>query len=164
MGRLNIVTWPDPVLARDCDPVGEIDASLRRLAEDMLATLYAAEGRGLAAPQVGQPLRLFVMDTEWKERAPAPRIFINPEITWTSPETQAFEEGCLSIPGILARVERPAQIHMRWTEIDGSAQEADLHGFDAICAQHELDHLDGIVTLDRVDRQMRLALIEEYNA
>ncbi|MDV7142037.1 peptide deformylase [Tropicimonas sp. TH_r6] len=164
MARLDIVTFPNPMLARDCLPVGEIDAEIRTLAENMLETMYAAEGRGLAAPQVGHALRLFVMDEGWKERAPAPRIFINPEITWTSPETQITAEGCLSIPGVEARVERPAQIHMRWTAIDGSPQEEDLHGFAAICAQHELDHLDGIITLDRIDRQTRLALIEEYRA
>ena len=164
MARLTIVTWPNPVLTRDCDPVGAIDAGIRRLAEDMLETMYAAEGRGLAAPQVGRPLRMFVMDADWKDNEPAPRVFLNPEITWTSPEMVMNAEGCLSIPGIAARVERPAQIHMRWTSLDGKAQEEDLHGFAAICAQHELDHLDGIVTLDRVDRQTRLALIEEYSA
>ena len=164
MARLDIVKWPDPMLARDCDPVGDIDQAVRLLAANMLETMYAAEGRGLAAPQVGQPVRLFVMDTEWKAQAPAPMVCINPEITWTSPETSANEEGCLSIPGIAARVERPAQVHMRWTDLDGAACEEDLSGVAAICVQHELDHLDGIVTLDRVDRQTRLALIEEYTA
>ncbi len=164
MARLDIVTFPNPMLARDCSPVGEIGTEIRSLAEDMLETMYAAEGRGLAAPQVARALRIFVMDEGWKDREPAPRVFINPEITWTSPETRITPEGCLSLPGVTARVERPAQIHMRWTGIDGTAQEEDLHGFAAICAQHELDHLDGIVTLDRIDRQTRLALIEEYSA
>ncbi|SNS88742.1 peptide deformylase [Tropicimonas sediminicola] len=164
MPKLKIQMWPAPVLARVCEPVGEIDAGIRTLASDMLETMYAAEGRGLAAPQVGHALRLFVMDAAWKERAPDPVICINPEITWTSPERAAHDEGCLSIPGIAARVERPAQIHMTWTDIDGRAQEADLEGFAAICAQHEVDHLDGIVTLDRLDRQTRQALIEEYSA
>ncbi|PRY21148.1 peptide deformylase [Aliiruegeria haliotis] len=164
MGVLKIVTWPDPILARDCEPVAEIDAGVRELVEDMLETMYAAEGRGLAAPQVGRPLRIFVMDVAWKERSPDPVVCINPEITWTSPEVSARGEACLSIPGISARVERPAQVHMRWTGIDGALRDEDLSGFAAICAQHELDHLDGIVTLDRVDRQTRLALIEEYSA
>ncbi len=164
MSVLKILTWPHPLLARDCDPVEEIDSAVRHLVSDMLETMYAAEGRGLAAPQVGQAVRLFVMDTGWKERAPDPVICINPEITWSSPETTAMDEGCLSIPGVSARVNRPAQVHMRWTALDGSANEDDLSGLAAICAQHELDHLDGIVTLDRVDRQTRLALIEEYTA
>lgn len=164
MAKLKIHLWPAPVLAQVCEPVGEIDAEIRTLAEDMLETMYAAEGRGLAAPQVGRPLRMFVMDATWKERAPDPVICINPEITWTSPERIARDEGCLSLPGISARVERPAQIHMVWTGIDGRAREADIDGFAAICAQHEVDHLDGIVTLDRLDRQTRQALIEEYNA
>lgn len=164
MALLKILTYPHPMLARDCDPVGEIDAQIRQLAADMLETMYAAEGRGLAAPQIGRPLRLFVMDADWKENTPNPRVFINPEITWTSPETVAQDEGCLSIPGITVRVERPAQVHMRWTDLSGAFHDEDVHGFAALCAQHELDHLDGIVTLNRVDRQTRLALIEEYNS
>lgn len=164
MARLSILKWPHPMLARDCEPVGAIDETVRALASDMLETMYAAEGRGLAAPQVGQPLRLFVMDEAWKERAPAPRVFINPEITWTSPEMATLDEGCLSLPGISARVTRPAQIHMRWTDLAGVAQEEDMHGFAAVCAQHELDHLDGIVTLDRLDWQTRQALIADYTA
>ena len=164
MARRDILTWPDPMLACTCEPVGRFDAGLRRLAADMLETMYAAEGRGLAAPQVGVPLRLFVMDCDWKEADPAPRVFVNPEITWSSPEIAVLSEGCLSLPGIAARVERPAQVHIRWTSLDGEAADEDLSGFAAICAQHEMDHLDGIVTLDRVDRQTRLALIEEYRA
>lgn len=164
MSILRIITWPDPMLARVCEPVGEIDDGIRRLASDMLETLYAAEGRGLAAPQVGHLLRLFVMDVGWKEKQPLPVVCINPEITWISPEPAVREEGCLSLPGIAARVRRPAQVHMRWTDLDGQARDEDLAGFAATCAQHEVDHLDGIVTLDRLDRDTRLALIEELTA
>ncbi|WP_068118156.1 peptide deformylase [Tropicimonas marinistellae] len=164
MGVLSILSWPHPVLTHVCDRVREIDDGVRHLAGQMLETLYAAEGRGLAAPQVGRALRMFVMDTTWKERAPEPVVCINPEITWTSPELACADEGCLSLPGIVARVERPAQVHMRWTGIDGAEREADLGGIEAICAQHELDHLDGIVTLDRVDRDTRRALIEAYRS
>lgn len=164
MARLTILRWPHPMLARDCEPVRAIDAAIRALASDMLETMYAAEGRGLAAPQVGQPVRLFVMDEAWKEREPAPRVFINPEITWTSPEMTERDEGCLSLPGITARVTRPAQIHMRWHDLTGAAHDEDMHGFAAVCAQHELDHLDGIVTLDRLDWQTRQALIADYTS
>ncbi len=164
MPVLKIVTWPDPVLARLCDPVDRIDAGVRRLVEDMLETMYAAEGRGLAAPQVGKPMRLFVMDVDWKVHAPDPVVCINPEILHSADETATCEEGCLSIPGITARVTRPAQVRLRWTDLTGTTRERDLDGIAAICAQHECDHLDGIVTLDRIDRDTRLALIEEYEA
>lgn len=164
MARLSIRTWPDPVLASKCAPVGAVGEDIRRLAADMLETMYAAEGRGLAAPQVGRPLRLFVMDEAWKETAPAPRVFVDPEILWSSPEVAAMEEGCLSIPGIAARVERPVRIRLRWRDLDGTSHEEEMDGFVATCAQHETDHLDGIVTLDRVDGETRQALIAEYSA
>lgn len=166
MPLLPILTWPDPVLRQPAAPLppGPADAATRTLAADMLETMYAAPGRGLAAPQVGRLLRLCVMDTGWKEGRPSPRTLVNPEILWSSPEMATGPEGCLSIPGISVRVARPVAVRLRWADLEGAAHEAELAGFDAICAQHELDHLDGRVTFDRVDPDERAALMAAYGA
>lgn len=140
--------WPDPVLTQVCAALAA-DAGAARLGADMLETMYAARGRGLAAPQVGVLSRLFVMDASWKTAEPAPEIFLNPEILWSSPETTASTEGCLSIPGQEVTVTRATAIILRWTTPDGTIAAQRLTGFRAICAQHEIDHLNGIVTLTR---------------
>ena len=158
----DIVLWPDPVLSRVCDPVGEIDDDTHRLADDMLETMYAAPGRGLAAPQVGVPLRLFVMDTTWKDGERMPRVLINPRVLRYSDDRVTGPEGCLSIPGVTADVERAAEVTVRWTTLEGETREEVLTGFDAICAQHELDHLDGVVTLDRIRPEARAELEAVY--
>jgi peptide deformylase len=121
----------------------------------MLETMYAAPGRGLAAPQVGETIRLFVMDPGWKEGRPAPVILLNPRVLWASPQRIKGPEGCLSIPGVTAVVERAAEVRLAWTAIDGTFREEVLDGFSAICAQHEIDHLDGIVTLDHLVPEAR---------
>jgi peptide deformylase len=157
-----IVLWPDPVLMRRADPVGTIDDAVRTLAADMLDTMYAAPGRGLAAPQVGVSRRLFVMDVSWKTGEPDPIVCIDPEIVETGGDLLRNEEGCLSIPGLLVPVVRPGWIVMRWTELDGARVEAELSGFAAICAQHEYDHLDGIVTFDRTDPDLRAGFETAY--
>ena len=153
--------WPDPVLSRVADVVTDL-AAARELAADMLATMYDAQGRGLAAPQVGVSLRLFVMDATWKQGAPMPRVFVNPVVLWRSDVVATGPEGCLSIPGITTTVSRATALCLRWTGLDGATQEADLTGFDAICAQHEIDHLDGIVTLDRLSPEDREKALMEY--
>lgn len=139
---------PDPVLRQVCAPVGVPDAKVRDLAKQMLEVMYAAPGRGLAGPQVGQLKRLFVMDAGWKEGAPRPEICIDPEITWTSAETCVMEEGCLSLPDQPRRLRRPQLVRMEWTDADGIRAEHDLDGARARIAQHELDHLDGVLILD----------------
>ncbi len=154
--------WPDPVLSLVCPQVTVFDANLQRLADDMLETMYAAQGRGLAAPQVGESLRLFVMDVTWKDAEPEPLVCVNPVIVSASDDTTAFEEGCLSIPGIPATVTRPAQILLRWQDINGAGHEAQMTGLRAVCAQHELDHLDGIVIFDRIDPDLRATLETGY--
>ncbi|MBL4928322.1 peptide deformylase [Fuscibacter oryzae] len=154
MAVLPILRWPDARLEERCAPVtGDVSA----LAADMLETMYAAPGRGLAAPQVGQLLRLFVMDATWKEGTPAPVICINPVITWRSSARITGPEGCLSIPGVTAEVTRASEIRLRYTGLDGVEREDHLTGFAAICAQHEYDHLDGILTLDRIPPVERAA-------
>lgn len=151
---LPILRWPDPRLSRPC-ALAALDDDLLRLAADMLETMYAAPGRGLAAPQVGQLVRMFVMDVTWKEGARSPQIFVNPEIVELSAARVTGPEGCLSIPGPVTEIERAAEVRMRWMDLAGQVHETVLTGFAAICAQHEYDHLDGILTLDRLSREAR---------
>jgi peptide deformylase len=159
---LPIVLWPDPRLSTSCAPAGPPDVALRRLASDMLETMYAAPGRGLAGPQVGAMKRIFVMDTGWKEGERDPMVFLDPEITWRSPDTRMGAEGCLSIPGIAAEVTRSVGIEVGWRDLEGARHVRRFDGFAAICIQHEMDHLDGIVTLDRVAPEARAALEAAY--
>jgi peptide deformylase len=159
---LPIVRWPDARLSTPCAPVGDVDDALRRLAADMLETMYAAPGRGLAGPQVGVLRRIFVMDVTWKDAAPEPMVFVDPEIVWWSPETRTGSEGCLSIPGVTAEVKRDTEIDVTWRALEGARHARRFDGFAAICIQHETDHLDGIVTFDRVTPVARAALEAAY--
>lgn len=149
-----ILRWPDARLSTVAAMASVDDATLT-LARDMLETMYDAEGRGLAAPQVGVLSRVFVMDASWKSGDAAPETFINPEIIWRSDEQVPSTEGCLSIPGILTEVSRAKEIILRWMTEDGAIAAQKLTGFRAICAQHEIDHLDGIVTLDHLSPEAR---------
>ncbi|MCA0205933.1 MAG: peptide deformylase [Proteobacteria bacterium] len=157
MSILPIVLFPDPMLRRPCTPVVAIDATLRQLAADMLETMYAAPGRGLAGPQVGVALRLFVMDVTWKEGEPSPRTCINPVILEASDTLAENTEGCLSIPGIPALVSRPDWIVLRYTDLEGQERTERLTGFEAVAAQHELDHLNGRLCIDLMDEESRAA-------
>lgn len=154
MGTLLILRWPDPRLSIRC-VLAVMDGPALKLADDMLETMYAAEGRGLAAPQVGALTRVFVMDAGWKTGAPQPRVYFNPEILWRAAVTVTGPEGCLSIPGVTTHVTRATEILLRWTAPDGERHVQRLRGFEAICAQHEIDHLDGILTLDRLPPESR---------
>jgi peptide deformylase len=142
-----ILIHPDPRLKKVCDPVAEISPELRRLAEDMLETMYDAPGIGLAAPQVGVTKRLIVMDCI-KEGTPEPVILFNPQVIWSSEDLSTYEEGCLSIPDQYADVKRPAEVQVRWTDQDGATQERQFAGIWATCVQHEIDHLDGKLFID----------------
>ncbi|QYK41508.1 MAG: peptide deformylase [Paracoccaceae bacterium] len=163
MTVLPILRWPDPRLATACAPV-ERPEDVAQLAADMLETMYAAPGRGLAAPQVGVLKRLFVMDVSWRDGAPDPVVCINPVILWRSDEMAEGPEGCLSIPGPTTLVARAVSIRLAWTDLANQRHEAALKGFAAICAQHEHDHLDGIVTLDRLTAEARATAIAGISA
>lgn len=153
MSVLPIRIYGDPVL-RQVAKDAPLDDHVRRLAADMIETMYDAPGRGLAAPQVGEDLRLFVMDCHWKDGADrAASVFLNPSFLWRSEETAVNEEGCLSIPGVPVDVRRPAKVAMRWTDLDGAAQERVFEGFEAVCVQHEADHLDGVLNVDLASNQ-----------
>lgn len=139
---------PDPVLRAVCDRVVVFDDALAVLVADMFATMYAAPGRGLAAPQIGVSQRVFVMDATWKTGEPAPLAFVNPVIVDVSDVSVTQPEGCLSIPGDLTEVTRPDAVTLRWQDLDGRAHEQRFDGFAAACIQHEVDHLDGILITD----------------
>lgn len=162
MSLLPILKWPDPRLAQICDPVTEITPEIETLAQDMLETMYDAPGRGLAAPQVGVMLRMFVMDVTWKEGRPDPLVCINPMLQEVGEDRATQEEGCLSIPGVTTDVSRPTQVQMVWTGLNGGRYVQSFSGAAALCAQHELDHLDGVVTLDHLDPETRERTIAEY--
>ena len=163
MSVLPILRWPDPRLSRTCDRVAPGE-DVEALATDMFETRYAAPGRGLAAPQVGVMKRLFVMDCGWKEGEMTPEVCINPEIVEAAGAESTGDEGCLSIPGVIAPVARPDWVVMRWTDFSGQVQERRLDGFEARCAQHEFDHLEGRVTFDRLPPDLRAQLEAGYEA
>ena len=142
-----ILIHPDPRLKKACEPVAEITDEVRRLAADMLETMYAAPGIGLAAPQVGVTRRVLVMDCI-KDGPPEPMVLINPETVWESEDVSTYEEGCLSIPEQYAEVERPAEVQVRWLGLDGEVQERQFSGLWATCVQHEIDHLNGKLFID----------------
>lgn len=147
MAVLPILRWPDARLSEVCAPVSEIDLGL---IADMFETMYAAPGRGLAAPQVGVMQRLFVMDAGWKEGEMTPLACIDPEIVAASDDRVSGPEACLSIPGIEAAVTRHGEITLRYRDVNGAGCETRLSGAAAVIAQHELDHLDGRVIFDRL--------------
>jgi peptide deformylase len=145
----DILIHPDPRLRKPSAPVGEITRDLLALADDMLETMYAAPGIGLASPQVGVNKRLFVMDcVKDPALAPRPLILFNPVVVWASEDRTIYDEGCLSIPDVYNEIERPAEVRVRWTGPDGTEQEEHFAGLWATCAQHEIDHLDGRLFID----------------
>lgn len=133
----------DPVLTQVATPITEFDDDLAALIRDMFETMYAAPGRGLAAPQVGVSQRVFVVDTTWKDADPAPMIFVNPAITDQSSDTALGTEACLSIPDKSYQVVRPTWVELSWQDLDGAAHQARFDGVEAVCICHENDHLDG---------------------
>ncbi len=150
-----ILIHPDPRLKKICAPVEGVDPSLRKLADDMMETMYDAPGIGLAAPQIGVLQRLFVMDFSGKDTPPDPMALFNPEVIWASEEKNTYEEGCLSIPDMYEEVTRPAEVKVRYLDLDGKTQEMQLDGLGATCAQHEIDHLNGKLFIDYLSRIKR---------
>lgn len=146
MSLLNILRYPDPRLHKLAKPVTTFDDRLKKLAADMAETMYEAPGVGLAATQVNVHEQLIVIDTS--ETHDDLQVFINPEITWSSPEKQVYDEGCLSVPGIYDGVERPARVKVRARDLDGKPFEVDADGLLAVCIQHEMDHLKGKVFVE----------------
>jgi peptide deformylase len=149
MSLRNILIHPDSRLKKAAAPVASVTDELRRLADDMLETMYDAPGIGLAAPQVAVMNRLIVMDCAKEDDAtPEPMVLINPEVVWTSDERSVYDEGCLSIPEQYAEVERPAEVEVSWMNLEGKVQRERFDGLWATCVQHEIDHLDGKLFID----------------
>ena len=150
-----ILTAPDPRLKAVSEPVSRVDDEIRRLVDDMVESMYAADGIGLAAIQVGVPKQVLVMDLDQKDGKKNPRAYINPKILWASEEMATFEEGCLSVPEIWDEVERPAKIRAEYLDRDGKRHELEAEGLLATCLQHEMDHLEGILFLDHLSKLKR---------
>ncbi|WP_374573645.1 peptide deformylase [Phenylobacterium sp.] len=155
MAIREILTVPDPVLKQKSLPVEQVDDELRALMDDMLETMYEAPGIGLAAIQIGVAKRVIVMDLARQDEEPQPRYFVNPEILWRSDETAPYEEGCLSVPEIYDEVERPARVRLRYLNYEGELVEEDADGLYAVCIQHEMDHLEGVLFIDHLSRLKR---------
>ena len=156
-----ILIAPDPRLKAISTPVEKVDAEIRKLAEDMADSMYAAEGIGLAAVQIGVAKRVIVMDLDQKDGKKDWRVFINPKITWASEEMATFEEGCLSVPEIWDDVERPARIKAEYLDLDGKKVEIEADGMLATCLQHEMDHLNGVLFIDHLSRLKRSMAIKK---
>ena len=151
-----ILLHPDPRLKKLCAPVPKVDDAVRALMADLLQTMYDAPGIGLAAPQVGVLTRVFVIDcAKGEDEPPEPVCLANPEITWSSGEPREHEEGCLSIPDIYAMITRPEAVRVRFLNRDGAGEERLFDGMQAICVQHEIDHLNGKLFIDYLSPMRR---------
>ena len=157
-----IICLPDPRLRLVCAPVEKIDDDVRALMDDMLETMYDAPGIGLAAIQIAVPRRVVVMDVSGKDDPPAPMFFVNPEIVWSSEETNVHEEGCLSIPEYYEEVTRPARVRARFLDRDGAPREIEAEGLLATCIQHEIDHLNGVLFIDHISRLKRERVLKKF--
>jgi len=162
MAKLPITVFPEPILRENAAPVERIDDDTQRLLDDMLETMYDAPGVGLAAPQIGLSRRIFVMDAARDDDPPTPRCVINPEILQQGDELRVYEEGCLSLPKIFAEVQRPSSVLLRYVDREGEIQEEWLEGHAATVAQHELDHLNGVLFIDHLSRLRRDFLIRKF--
>jgi peptide deformylase len=151
-----VLQFPDPLLKRISKPVTAVDDALRELARDMIDVMYDEPGIGLAAPQLGEAVRMIVLDTDWTEDGASrdPLVVINPEIV-SREGTIVWTEGCLSVPDFTADVERSERVHVRGSDLDGNALDEEAEGLRAVCFQHEIDHLDGKLFIDRISRLKR---------
>jgi peptide deformylase len=161
MAILPILIAPDARLKTVSRPVDAVDGGVRALMDDMLETMYAAPGVGLAAVQVNVPKRIIVMDLARDNAPPEPRFFINPEIVWYSQELTVFSEGCLSFPELFDDVERASSVKVRYLDYHGKPREELAQDLFAVCIQHEIDHLEGVLFVDHLSRLRRDAIIRK---
>jgi peptide deformylase len=150
-----ILTAPDPRLKALATEIAKVDGEIRNLIDDMLETMYEADGIGLAAVQIGIAKRVIVMDIDQKDGKKNPRVFVNPKLLWVSEELASFEEGCLSVPDIWEEVQRPARIRGEYLDRNGHKQTLEADGLLADCLQHEMDHLEGVLFIDHLSRLKR---------
>lgn len=158
----DIIKIPDKRLRLKSEPVQKIDAGIKKLVDDMFETMYDAPGIGLAAIQLGIAKRVVTMDLSKKENEQKPLVFINPEITWASEEKSQYEEGCLSIPEYYEEVERPAEVKVKYMDLDGKSHEITAKGLFAICLQHEIDHTNGVLFIDHLSKLKRDRVIKKF--
>jgi peptide deformylase len=163
MALRDILILPDKRLRQISEPVKKIDAGIRKLVEDMFETMYEAPGIGLAAIQVGEPKRVITMDLAKKDDPKNPQVFINPEILWASEEKAIYEEGCLSIPEYYSDVERPAQVMVKYLDLEGKPHELEATGLLATCLQHEIDHLNGVLFIDHLSKLKRDRVLKKFS-
>jgi peptide deformylase len=162
MAIREIIAIPDKRLRLVSEPIGKIDDSVRKLVAEMFEAMYDAPGIGLAAIQLGEARRVVTMDLAKKDDEKAPQVFINPEITWTSEDTNVHEEGCLSIPEYYEEVERPAEVKVKYTDLEGKQHEVHATGLLATCLQHEIDHLNGVLFIDHLSKLKRDRVVKKY--
>jgi peptide deformylase len=162
MAILDVLDYPDPRLRRRSEPIEKLTDELRQLAADMLETMYDEPGIGLAAPQVGHAIRLIVVDTDWTDEGAErkPCVFVNPEIVERSGET-TWNEGCLSVPDFNADVDRAERVVLKALDLEGAEVTETATGLRAVCFQHEIDHLDGILFIDRISRLKRSLYVKK---
>ncbi len=163
MAILEVITYGHPVLEKQGEDINEITDEIRQLAGDMIYTMYAQGGIGLAAPQVNVSKRLLVIDIDQKDTNAQAMVFINPEIISSSEEKESYKEGCLSFPDIEADIVRPKKIRARWMDLEGKTYEEDIDGLLARVLQHEVDHTNGIVFINRMNRLKRTTLAPKLN-
>ncbi len=157
-----LVILPDARLRVVSEPVDRITDEIRRLADDMLETMYDAPGVGLAAIQIGVPKRVITMDVSKSETERQPLVLVNPEILWSSEEKRVYEEGCLSIPEYYEEVERPDRVRFRYTNLAGETVEQEADGLMATCVQHEIDHLNGVLFIDHLSKLKRDRVVKKF--
>jgi peptide deformylase len=161
MSIRNIIIEPDPILRKKSESLEHVNSDTRKLLDDMLLTMYAAPGIGLAAVQVGILRRIVVVDVSKKEEEKKPLFLINPEITFKSKQTSLFEEGCLSLPGYFAEIERPAKCKVKYIDYNGKQTELNAEGLLSTCIQHEIDHLDGVLFIDYLSKLKKDMIIKK---
>jgi peptide deformylase len=162
MAIRDIIKIPDKRLRLKSEPVQKIDAGIKKLVDDMFETMYDAPGIGLAAIQLGIAKRVVTMDLSKKEDEHKPQVFINPEITWASDDKNTYEEGCLSIPEYYEEVERPAEVKVRYMDLEGNSHEIAAKGLFATCLQHEIDHTNGVLFIDYLSKLKRDRVIKKF--
>ena len=163
MALRDILILPDKRLRLKSAPVGKITPEIKALVADMFETMYDAPGIGLAAIQVGVPARVVTIDVSKKEDEKEPRVFINPEVVWSSDEMSTYEEGCLSIPDVHEDVDRPAKVRVKFLDLDGRSQEIEADGLLATCVQHEIDHTNGVLFIDHISKLKRDRIVKKFS-
>jgi peptide deformylase len=162
MTKRDIIILPDPRLRQVSAPLATVTPTVRQLADDMLETMYAAPGIGLAAIQIAEPVRVVTIDINKDENNRNPFVFVNPQIVWSSKELNVYQEGCLSIPEYFEDVERPQRIKITYLDRDGASCEMEADGLLATCLQHEIDHLNGVLFIDHLSRLKRDRVVKKY--